>query len=385
MRILHTSDWHLGRIFQNIHLTDDQAYVLEQIKSIARERSVDVIVVAGDIYDRAVPPPEAVRLLDDTLYALLLDLKIPVIMIAGNHDSPDRLSFGSRLFNCHGLHLSGTLQYPLSPTIISDSYGPIAFYAVPYAETALVREKSGCQEIREHNDAMGVIVNSLQDTTPTTARRILCGHAFVQGGITQESERPICIGGSGSVDTKQFDGFTCTLLGHLHRPQWFKNSIIHYSGSILPYSFSEADHIKSVSIIDIDANGKISSEYVPLIPKHAVRCIDGMLSEIITNGSSDSSPEDYLLIRLLDTEPILDAIGKLRMVYPNVLQIERPGLESLIREETRNSIDHRKVSDEDLFAAFFSQTTGTALTDPQIDFFASIMQKVRRKEREANT
>lgn len=385
MRILHTSDWHLGRIFQNIHLTDDQAYVLEQIKGIARERSVDVIVVAGDIYDRAVPPPEAVRLLDDTLYSLLLDLKIPIIMIAGNHDSPDRLSFGSRLFDHHGLHLSGALRYPVSPIVIPDSDGPVAFYAIPYTETALVREKSGCQEIREHNDAMGVIVNSLQATTPATARRVICGHAFVQGGITQESERPICIGGSGSVDTTQFDGFTCTLLGHLHRPQWFKESMIHYSGSILPYSFSEADHKKSVTIIDIDAIGKITSEYVPLTPRHAVRCIDGTLSQIITNGSSDSSPEDYLLIRLLDTEPILDAIGKLRMVYPNVLLIERPGLESLINEENQNRIDHRKLSDEDLFAAFFSQTTGVALTDTQIGFFSSIVHKVRAKEREVNT
>jgi exonuclease SbcD len=385
MRILHTSDWHLGRIFQNIHLTDDQAYVLEQIKGIARERAVDVIVVAGDIYDRAVPPPEAVRLLDDTLYSILLDLKIPIIMIAGNHDSPDRLSFGSRLFNHHGLHLSGTLQYPIGPTILSDSNGPVAFYAIPYSETALVREKSGSQEIREHSDAMGVIVNSLQATTPASARRVICAHAFVQGGITQESERPICIGGSGSVDTTLFDGFTCTLLGHLHRPQWFKESTIHYSGSILPYSFSEADHTKSVSIIDIDATGKLTSEYIPLSPRHAVRCIDGTLSQIITNGASDPSPLDYLLIRLLDTEPILDAIGKLRMVYPNVMLIERPGLESLISEENQNRVDHRKLSDEDLFAAFFSQTTGVALNDAQNEFFTSIVQKVRAKEREVNT
>ena len=382
MRILHTSDWHLGRIFQNVHLTDDRSFVLDQITSIIREYDIDTVVVAGDIYDRAVPPPEAVRLLDDMLCMLLFDCKKQVIMISGNHDSPDRLSFGSRLFAHHGLHLYGAFQFPVMPLRIPDTHGDICFYPVPYAEPSIVRERTGNDDIREHHDAMNAVVKSLQLSAGRSERSIFCGHAFVQGGITQESERPICIGGSGAVDIAVFSQFNCTLLGHLHRPQWFSSASVHYSGSILPYSFSEVDHQKSVTIIDMDASGAFTYEYVPLTPQRAFRIIDGTINKILSDSSRDSSPDDYILVRLLDTEPILDAIGKLRSVYPNVLAIERPGLEALISEQNHTRIDHRKFSDEDLFAAFFSQMTGMPLSDTQIDFFKSVVQKVHSKERE---
>ncbi len=382
MRILHTADWHLGRIFQGIHLTNDQVYVLDQIKTIARESDIDIIVITGDIYDRAVPPPEAVKLLDDTLSFFISDIKIPVIMIAGNHDSPDRLNFGSRLFASHGLYLIGILQLPLQPLILSDKHGQVHFYALPYAEPSFVREISGNQEVKEHNDAMASIINSIVKDT-NSVRQVMCGHSFITGGTTEESERPLSIGGTGSVDYSHFRRFTCSLLGHLHRPQWVLNSSIHYSGSILPYSFSEINHKKSITLIEIDAVGNLSYEYVPLTPLHAVRCIEGTLSQIINDASQDPHKYDYLLIRLHDREPILDAIGKLRNVYPNVLHLEKPGIESLISEEYLNKIDHRKLSDEDLFSAFFSQTTGLELSSEQAEFFFSIIQKVHRKEREA--
>ncbi len=383
MRILHTADWHLGRIFQGIHLTSDQVYILDQLKSIIRESKVDLIAVSGDIYDRAVPPPEAVKLLDDTISSFIFDLKIPMIIIAGNHDSPDRLNFGSRLFAAHNLFLSGSLQFPVDPIVLSDDNGPVHFYALPYAEPSMVRELTGNQEIREHNDAMSTIINGIEINKQT--RTVLCGHAFVQGAdICKDSERPLCIGGTGSIDSEIFSKFTCTILGHLHRPQVVANSSIHYSGSILPYSFSETDHKKSVTLLDIDKDGKVTYEYIPLQPKHALRIVNGMMTEIIQAAAHDSKPDDYLLVRLQDKEPILDAIGKLRNVYPNVLLIERPGLESTISDLYETRVDHRKLSDEDLFAAFVSQTTGSTLTDAQAEFFLSIVEKVHRKEREAS-
>jgi DNA repair protein SbcD/Mre11 len=384
MKILHTADWHLGRIFHGIHLTDDQAHSLQQIKTIAQETKVDVIVIAGDIYDRAVPPPEAVKLLDDTLCSFLFDLKIPVIMIAGNHDSPDRLSFGSRLFATHGLHLCGSLQYPINPVILSDENGPVYFYPIPYAEPSLVREKTGITDIKEHDSAMSVIVNAIKSTHPQKIRSVICAHAFVQGGVTGDSERPLTIGGTGSVDISTFNDFSCTLLGHLHRPQCLSNTTIHYSGSLMSYSFSEVNHRKSVTIIDIDKSGAVTTESMQLSPLHAVRCIDGTIAEILSDASSDSSPNDYIMIKLRDREPILDAMGKFRSVYPNVLHIERTGIESFLSETVADKVDHRKISDEELFSAFFSQTTGVALSDTQRDFLKLIIQKVNLKEREAD-
>jgi len=385
MRILHTSDWHLGRIFNNIHLTDDQSYILDQIKQIIREYRIDVIVVAGDIFDRAVPPPEAVTLLDNTLNDFLIDCKKTVIIISGNHDSPDRLSFGSRLFAHHGLHLFGNFQYPVPRITLQDTYGDIHFYAVPFSEPSIVRERFGNETIREHNDAMMAITESIAGKIIDKTRNVFCGHAFVQGGIIQESERPISVGGSGSVDLLNFSKFNCTLLGHLHKAQWFSAFPVHYCGSILPYSFSEIDHQKSVTIIDMDASGKFSYEYVPLTPRFAFRSITGLMDTILCNAVNDRSPDDYILVRLEDTVPVLDAIGKLRAVYPNIMAIERPGLEAIITASQKSSIDHRKMTDDDLFKAFYHEVKGEAMNDVQIEFLHSVFESMHTREREATS
>lgn len=385
MRILHTSDWHLGRIFNNIHLTDDQSYVLVQIKQIIRDYNVDVVVVAGDIYDRAVPPPEAVTLLDNTLNGFLIDCKKSVIIISGNHDSPDRLSFGSRLFAHHGLHLFGNFQYPVPRITLHDTHGNVHFYAVPFSEPSIVRERSGKEAIREHNDAMMTIAESITETIIDNERNIFCGHAFVQGGIIQESERPISVGGSGSVDINNFSKFNCTLLGHLHKAQWFSAFPVHYSGSILPYSFSEIDHQKSVTIIDLDGSGKYSYEYVPLTPRFAFRSITGLMDTILRNSVNDVSSNDYILVRLEDTVPVLDAIGKLRAAYPNIMAIERPGLEAIITASQKSGIDHRTMTDDDLFRAFYYEVKGEAMNDAQIEFLHSVFESIQNREREVGS
>lgn len=382
MRILHTSDWHLGRIFNNIHLTDDQSYILDQIKQIIREYNIDVIIVAGDIFDRAVPPPEAVTLLDNTLNDLLIDCKKNVIIISGNHDSPDRLSFGSRLFAHHGLHLFGNFQYPIPRITLHDNHGEVHFYAVPFTEPSIVRERCGKESIREHNDAMMTITQSITDTAIDNSRNIFCGHAFVQGGIIQESERPISVGGSGAVDLTNFSMFSCTLLGHLHKAQWFSAFPVHYCGSILPYSFSEIDHKKSVTVIDIDASGSYSYEYVPLTPRFAFRSISGMIDTILRDSVKDTSPNDYILVKLEDSVPVLDAIGKLRVVYPNIMAIERPGLEAIITSSQKSSIDHRTMTDDDLFRAFYKEVKGETMNDAQIEFLHSVFESLQNKERE---
>lgn len=381
MRVLHTADWHLGRIFHGIYLTEDQAYILEQIKTIAHDQQVDVVVVAGDIFDRAVPPPEAVKLLDEFFYDITFNLKIPVVMIAGNHDSPERLNFGSRLFSAHSLFLTGTLQFPLQPVVLNDHHGPVHFYSIPYSEPSLVREKTADTAVTDHDSAMSAMVKTIL-ADQTAKRRILCTHSFIQGGLISDSERPISIGGSGSVNASVFGCFTCVLCGHLHQHQWIDTGKIHYSGSPLKYSFSEVNHQKTVTILNIDAEGGVTSEYIPLNPKHNVRCIEGTLSDILSDSESDNGKEDYIMVKLMDELPVLDAIGKIRKVYPNVLHLERPSFE--YKRADHGAVDHRKLTDEDLFAAFFSQLTGALPTDEQRTSFAEIAAKIHKKEREAN-
>ena len=219
MRILHTADWHLGRLFYGIHLTEDQAVVLDQITQLIKEAAIDVVIIAGDVYDRAVPPTDAVRLLDDTLSEILLGLGKPVVLISGNHDSPDRLSFGSRLFAERGLYVRSSCRNVHEPTILHDSHGPVQVFLVPYAEPPVVRNELNASEVNDHNTAMNAVVSRIEKARDSSVRSILVGHAFVAGGMECESERPLSVGGASHVDPMSFQGFDYVALGHLHHRQ----------------------------------------------------------------------------------------------------------------------------------------------------------------------
>src|SRR4051794_5547711 len=188
LRFLHTADWHLGRLFHGVHLTDDQRHVLGQFVDLARDTKPDVILVAGDVYDRAVPPPEAVELLDEVLSRLVLDLKLPVVLIAGNHDSPRRLHFGSRVLAGGGLDVAGNLPKTCTPLTLSDDHGPVHFYAVPYAEPAVVRACLSCDDLEDHDAAMRAVLDGIRAAHPKNERAVLVAHAFVAGGTECESE-----------------------------------------------------------------------------------------------------------------------------------------------------------------------------------------------------
>lgn len=379
MRILHTSDWHLGRIFHGVHLTDDQAYVLNQFIELTKDIRPDVILIAGDIYDRAVPPAEAVKLLDEVLSNILLDFNIPIIMIAGNHDSPERLGFGTRLLARQGLHLIGQLQ-GLAPVILHDSHGPVYFCPLPYAEPAVVRERLADPEAIDHERAMYSLIKQAVKIIPRDARKVAIAHAFVAGGEGSESERPLSVGGSGTVDSSCFQPFHYTALGHLHQPQNNGDSI-HYAGSLMKYSFSESAHIKSVTLVDMDGTGKTTLEQISLKPRRDVRCLEGLIGDILAGPQNGESREDYLMVTLQDTGAILDAIGKLREVYPNVLHIERPHL-TTGGELHGPGVDHRRLSDIDLFSSFFEQVTGNPLGEEHKSAFIETVEQLYRKERE---
>lgn len=382
MRFIHTADWHLGRLMYGVHLTEDQAHVLGQILELVKDAKPDAFLVTGDVYDRALPPPDAVVLLDEFLSEMVIDLGVPVIMIAGNHDSACRLEFGSRVLAEQGLHVSGSVGSDVVRVTLFDHAGPVHFYALPYAEPSLVRERFSCDTISDHEGAVRALTDRVRLVHPRGERSVLLAHAFVAGGRETESERPLSVGGADKVDCSCFEGFDYVALGHLHRPQSAGKPQILYAGSLLKYSFSEVDHRKTVNLVEMDATGECQIERIPLTPRRDMRRIEGYLKEILNGPEPGENPEDYLMVTLLDTGAILDAVGKLREVYPNVLHIERPGL-AFGSNPARGGIDRRKLNDAALFADFFREVTGGDLSDAEAAAYEFIVDDLRRCDREA--
>lgn len=381
MRILHTADWHLGRLFHGQRLTEDQAYVLKQFVALVGEEHPDLVVIAGDIYDRAVPPPEAVHLLDDVLSEIVRGHHTPVLLIAGNHDSPERLHFGSRLLAEQGLHVAGTFAAHPMHLPLPDAAGPVHCYALPYAEPASVRGTLADDAVHDHEGAMRAALARIRAQHPAGERAVLVTHAFVAGALTAEdSERPLSIGGTGAVDADCFAGFDYVALGHLHRRQTLGGERLHYPGSLLKYSFAEAGQTKTVSLLELAASGHVTLRAIPLTPRREVRCLEGYLAELLEG--TPGNREDYLQVTLRDSGAILDAIGKLRDVYPNVLDLQRAALREG-GELSGTHGDHRKRETADLFADFFVQATGEALAEAQRAAFAATVDRQREREREA--
>jgi len=382
MRILHTSDWHIGRQLHNVSLLEDQRHVLNQIVDLVATKQVDVVLIAGDIYDRSVPPANAVALLDEVLNRICKELGVPVIMIAGNHDGPQRLGFGARQLAGAGLHIVGPLLAQQDPTIISDDFGDVAFYGIPYADPVTVRDVFAV-DTASHDEAMAHLVGQVHEhnqhhqKSVEKRRCVVLSHCFLDGGDESESERPLSIGGADRVTPKHFMDFDYVALGHLHGRQYKGAPYIRYSGSILKYSFSEEKHKKSVTLVDINGQGHCDIEQIELQPLHDMRVLEGSLEDVLAQGESDPNNEDYLLVRLTDSHAILDIMGKLRMVYPNVLHLERPGLKStgeqriLLREQL-------KKGELSMFGDFFKQVRGEDLTDQQRNLIENELNVIHR-------
>lgn len=379
MRFLHTADWHLGRILHGQRLIEDQAHALEQLALLIRDSNPDALLICGDVYDRAVPPPDAVELLDEFLSEMITDLNLTVIIIAGNHDSPIRMDFGAKVFSRQGLHVFGSVTDEFLPVILHDAHGPVSFFSLPYAEPALVREKLSCEGLIGHESAIKAMLD-IRSRTPGE-RSVLLAHAFISGCEEAESERPLSIGGADCVNASVFSDFHYVALGHLHRPQTAGGAQIRYSGSLLKYSFSEADHKKVVHLVELDRDGKSQVDSIALTVRRDVRRMSGFLTDILQGPANGESRDDYLLVSLLDQTPILDVMGKIREIYPNTLHIERPYLETG-GGSGRAPSDHRKLSDADLFAAFYQEVTGTALSQQQAHAYGTIVSALRRKDRE---
>lgn len=381
MRFLHTADWHLGRIFHNIHLTDDQAYVLEQFLALVADVKPDAVIIAGDVYDRSVPPPEAVSLLDDVISRILLDYRVPLIITAGNHDSPERLGFGDKVLARQNLHVIGQVSGEIRPIVLADKHGPVYFCPIPYADPAIVRERLGDTETQSHEQALALLAQRIGETIPSGARRVAIAHAFVAGGMSSESERPLSIGGIATVNSDVFAPFNYAALGHLHQAQQVGRPEVRYCGSLLKYSFAEANHKKTVSLVEIDDDGKAAVEMVALSPRRDVRCLDGCLEHILTGAGKEKNTDDYIMVTLRDNAAILDPMGKLRHAYPNVLHLERVGssADGSLQSVSR---DHRRQAETDIFADFFAQVTGQPLAEGETATLERLLNDFNRRERE---
>ncbi|MBP2641732.1 MAG: metallophosphatase [Firmicutes bacterium] len=384
MRFIHTSDWHLGRIFYGEHLTTDQNHVLHNFLDLVADVRPQAVLIAGDIYDRAVPPVEAVELLDEILARLTIDMRIPVIMIAGNHDSPERVGFGNRLLAKQGLHVIGSLASPVSTVVLEDEFGPVHFVPITYAEPSVVRVTFGIEDTVNHEQAMQFLVRQSIAAIPAGQRAVAIAHAYITGGEDSESERPLTVGGSGTVSSGIFQSFHYTALGHLHKAQRAGADNIRYSGSLLKYSFGETGQNKGVCLIDMDRTGNTAVQFVPLKPRRDVRCIEGYMNDLLKAPTSFSGQEDYIMANLLDEQPVLDPMGRLRQIYPNILGASRK-IVTAATDLNGPAGDHRSLSEQELFHSFFEQVAGRALSAQENSLFCRIVEDVFRENQEAGT
>lgn len=375
MRFLHTADWHLGRSFRQASLVEDQAHVLDQLVDLAIHERVDAVVIAGDVYDRAVPPADAVALLDDVLARLVLGAGIRVVLIAGNHDSPDRLGFGGRVAERQGLAMRGTLTH-LTPVVFDDAFGQVALHPLPFVEPAFARRLPGVQDAHDHQSSISAVMSLLRAQWVPGQRNVLVGHAFVAGGSESESERPLSVGGSGAVSASTFEGYDFVALGHLHRPQSVGSERVQYSGSLLKYSFNEVDHVKSVSLVEVGQGGAASVHRVALTPRHDVRIVKGTLAELLAVPRGGSALQDYVRAVLTDKDPVLDPMGRLREVYPNVLELQFTRDADTGASASPRGKDHRERSPDDLFKAFHRDMLGEEIDQPALQVFHAAAQPV---------
>jgi len=378
MKFLHTADLHIGKKLFELSLIEDQKYILEQIAGIAEKEQVDAVLIAGDVYDRAVPSTEAVSLLDSFL-TRLQEKGIPVIMISGNHDSPERVAFADAILEKQGLYIAGNYQEPLKTVVLEDEYGPVHFVCMPFVKPAVTGSSTGAEAV-EH------MLSKLPMTLSMRQRYVLLTHYFVvgeQGEVPElsDSETDVNVGGLDSVPVSLFQNFCYVALGHIHKPQEINKSHVHYSGSPLKYSFSEARGEKSVNIVELNETGVEKVTRYPLKPLREMRCIKGRLEELMRRdviAENADCLEDYIQVTLTDEEELIDPMGTLRSVYPNVLQLL---LEKRLVGEERgyeSSISFEKKSIAELFGEFYEMLKGEPLDEKRKQVVAETAEEAER-------
>jgi len=375
---LHTSDLHIGKTVHEFSMLNEQRHILRQIIDIAEAEKVDAVVIAGDIYDRSIPSTDAVNMLDDFL-TILINRKIKVILISGNHDSPERVGFADRILEKQGLFIGSTIENELKEIAFEDEYGKVNFVLLPFVKPAVVNAANSQEAIDILLEKSGFGKNS-----KPSERNVLVAHFFVVGSKGEapelsDSEVSVNVGGLEQVSVDSFSAFDYVALGHIHKPQKIGAGHCYYTGSPLKYSFSECDQVKSVNIVTIEK--EISVKQVPIKPIHEMRKIKGKLEELIKPEVVASEPfDDYIHVTLTDEEELIDPIGTLRSVYPNVMQIslQKNELKSKLQYETK--LDLNCKSTMDLFREFYQLVREEPLDDKREQIVRDSLKKAGKED-----
>ena len=374
MKFIHLSDLHIGKRVNEYSMLEDQQYILNQIISIIDEEKPHGVIIAGDVYDKAVPTAEAVALFDDFLVKLS-NRKLNVFVISGNHDSPERIAFGGRLMKHSGIYLSPVYSGEITPVILEDEYGKINVWMLPFVKPAHIRKFNEGAEINSYTDAIRLAVDNLEINT--NERNIMITHQFVTGAERTQSEE-ISVGGSDNVDASVFEPFDYTALGHIHRPQNCKSERVRYSGTPLKYSFSEAKDSKSVTVVELRDKGSLKVTTVPLVPVRDMVEIKGKYEEImLRNFYKDTTyGEDYTHITLTDEEDIPDAIGKLRTVYHNLMKLDYDNLRTRSANLIEGADIAEKKSPTEHFSEFYKLQNNCEMNENQREFIKNLIADI---------
>lgn len=376
MKLIHLSDLHIGKRVNEFSMLEDQEYILTKIINIIDDEKPDAILIAGDVYDKSVPSGEAVQVFDDFLVRLA-KRNLQTFVISGNHDSPERLAFGGRLMDISGIHMSPVYNGKVEPIGLEDNFGKVNFYMLPFIKPVHVRRFFEEENIESYTDAVQVAVDNMN--VNDTERNVIITHQFVTGAERSESEE-VSVGGSDNVDASVFEKFDYVALGHIHGPQNIRSEKIRYCGTPLKYSFSEANHKKSVTVVNLGEKGKLEIDEIPLEPKRDMREIKGKYDEIMMNGNQEKS-DDYVHIILTDEEDIPNAMGKLRLVYPNLMKLDYDNtrtrnigkITSAEKTETRSPLE--------LFCELYEKVNGQPMNKEQLEFSKELAESIWEGEK----
>ena len=373
MKIVHLSDLHLGKRVNEFSMLEDQAYILIRILNVLDDVKPDAVIIAGDVYDKSVPSAEAVEVFDDFLWKLA-QRRLQVFIISGNHDSAERIAFASRLIDSSGIHLSPVYNGNVAPVSLQDQYGPVNFYMLPFIKPAHVRRFFEDAEINSYTDALRVAIDAMEMNHDQ--RNVLITHQFVTGASRSESE-DISVGGADNVDAAVFDGIDYVALGHIHGPQNIGSDRIRYCGTPLKYSFSEANHTKSVTVVTLAEKGKLTTETIPLTPKHDMRELRGFYMDLTARQAYEgTATDDYLHITLTDEEDIPDVMNKLRVIYPNLMKLEYDNKRTRSGREITGADAPESKSPLELVAEFYELQNGQPMSEEQARYSKEIIEKI---------
>ena len=384
MKVLHVSDLHIGKRVDGISMLDDQRYILRQILDIAEKRQVSVLLIAGDVYDKASPSAEAVTVFDAFLTdAVAAGLR--VLAIPGNHDSAERIAYAQGLLEKQGVCLPPVYAGEVERVELEDEHGPVEFWLLPFLKPGDVRRFFPDEEIGDdYSAALRAVLGAC--AIDQGKRNIVLSHQLVTayGTAPDRADDEIKLGGMDNVDVSVYDAFDYVALGHVHRPQRVGRDTVRYSGSPLKYSFSEARYGKSVALIELgekkpsdDVGECVSFELIPLVPLHDVREVRGTLADVLAMGTAHDASQDYLHITLSDEHPQLDAMAKIHEVFPNAMMLDYDNVTVLIdRPQTQLTADPDSMDTLDLFSVFYESQVGNSLDDEQRNFAHKLIAKV---------